>query len=53
MILQVTLPLRTIKKISDEATSVTLSNRDKIVTVCAALINLGEGIVYNETNLLS
>ena len=53
MILQFTLPLRTIKKISDETTSVTLSNRDKIVTVCAALINLGEGIVYNETNLLS
>nr|XP_047127621.1 uncharacterized protein LOC105849804 [Hydra vulgaris] len=44
-ILQGVLPLRTVKNITDEATSVTLSNCDKIVTVCAALTNLGEGIV--------
>ncbi|XP_047133393.1 uncharacterized protein LOC124811567 isoform X2 [Hydra vulgaris] len=52
-ILQGTLPLRTVKNISDEATSLTLSNCDKIVTVCAALTNLGEGIVYDKTHLLS
>ena len=47
-ILQGVLPLRTVKNITDEATSVTLSNCDKIVTVCAALSNLGEGIVFNK-----
>lgn len=52
-ILQGTLPLRTIKNISDEATSLTLSNCDKIVTVCAALTNLGESIVYDKTHFLS
>ncbi|XP_057299815.1 uncharacterized protein LOC130630355 [Hydractinia symbiolongicarpus] len=46
LILKGTLPLRIIKNIKDEAHSSTLANCDKIVTVCAALTNLGESIVY-------
>ena len=47
-ILQGILPLRLLKSIKDEAVSETFANCDKIVTVCAALTNLGESIVYNE-----
>ena len=47
-ILQGILPLRLLKSIKDEAVSETFANCDKIVTVCAALTNLGESIVYSE-----
>ena len=47
-ILQRILPLRLLKSIKDEAVSATLANYDKIVTVCAALANLGESIVFSE-----
>ena len=47
-ILQGILPLRLLKSIKDEAASETFANCDRIVTVCAALTNLGESIVYNE-----
>ena len=45
-ILKGIIPLRTIKSVKDEAASATLANCDKIVTVCAALTNFGESIVY-------
>ena len=45
-ILKGILPLRTVKGIADEANSNPFSSCDKIVTVCAALVNLGESIVY-------
>ena len=44
-ILQGILPLRLLKNIKDEAASATFANCDKIVTVYAALTNLGESIV--------
>ena len=47
-ILQVILPLRSVKSIKDEAVSATFANCDKIVTACAAPKNLGESIVKNE-----
>ena len=47
-ILQGILLLRLLKSIKDEAASETFANCDRIVTVCAALTNLGESIVYNE-----
>ena len=47
-ILQRILPLRLLKSIKDGAASATFADCDKIVTVCAALTNLGESIVYNE-----
>ena len=47
-VLQGILPLRLLKSIKDEAASATFANCDRIVTVCAALTNLGESIVYNE-----
>ena len=47
-ILQGILPLRLLKSIKDEVASATFANCDRIVTVCAALTNLGESIVYNE-----
>ena len=39
-ILKGILPYRTVKSIKDEALNSLLANCDKIVTVCAALINL-------------
>ena len=45
-ILKGIIPLRTLKSIKDEAVSATLTNCDKIVTVCAAMTNLAESIVY-------
>ena len=45
-ILQGTIPIQLLKSQTDEASDeTTISSIDKIVTVCAALINLGEGIV--------
>ncbi|XP_065676495.1 uncharacterized protein LOC136092360 isoform X2 [Hydra vulgaris] len=44
-ILKGIIPLRTIKSIKEEAVSADLASFDKIVTVCAALTNLGESIV--------
>ena len=40
------MPIRTVKSIKDESLEIFLANCDKIVTVCAALISLGESIVY-------
>ena len=52
-IFQRILPLRLLKSIKDEAVSATLANCDKIVTVCAALANLGESIaLVNEKYVL-
>ena len=45
-ILKGIIPLRTVKSIKDEAVSSALANCDKIVTVCAALTNLGDSIVF-------
>ena len=45
-ILKGILPLRTVKGIADETNSKPFSSCNKIVTVCAALVNLGESIVY-------
>ena len=50
-ILQGILSLRLVKSIKDEAVSATFANCDKIVTLCAALTNLSEIIVYNELKL--
>jgi len=47
-ILKGILPMRTVKNIKDEAKCSTLSNCDKLVTVCAGLTNLCESIVYKE-----
>ena len=40
------MPIRTVKSIKDESLETVVANCDKIVTVCAALINLGEITVY-------
>ena len=45
-ILKGILSLRRVKGIADEANSKPFSSCDKIVTVCASLVNLGESIVY-------
>ena len=42
------LPLTMIKSLSDETMDSETTSIDKIVTVCAILVNLGDGIVYNE-----
>ena len=47
-ILDRSLPTTLIKSISDEANDCDITNEDKLVTVCCALVNLGSGIVYNE-----
>ena len=44
-ILKGILPFRTVTGIADEADSKPFPSYDKIVTVCAALVNLGESIV--------
>ena len=44
-ILKGILPMRTVKSIKDETCHAITANCDKIVTVCAALTNLGESIV--------
>ena len=45
-ILKDIMPIRTVNSIKDESLETVLGNCDKIVTVCAALINLRESIVY-------
>ena len=52
-ILKGILPLRTVKGIADEANSKPFSSCDKIVTVCAALVNLGENILYKNKFVFS
>ena len=47
-ILQGTLPLKMVKTLKDEADGVDLAPIDRIVTLCAALCNLGESIVYKK-----
>ena len=39
---------RVVKSVKDEQLHSTLANCDKIMTVCAVLVNLCEGIVYKE-----
>ena len=50
-LLQGILTSRLLKSVKDEAVSAMFANVDKIVTVCAALTNLGESIVYNESKM--
>ena len=47
-ILKGIIPNRVVKSVKDEQLNATLANCDKVVTVCAALVNLGESIVYKE-----
>ena len=47
-ILKGTLPVRCVQNLRDEASNSAMSSCDKLVTVCAALVNLGESIVYKE-----
>ena len=52
-ILKGILPLRTVKGVADESNSKPFSSCDKIVTVCAALVNLGENILYKNKFVFS
>ncbi|XP_013380445.1 uncharacterized protein LOC106151628 [Lingula anatina] len=45
-ILKGTLPLRCVKSIKDESMEAAIASGDKIVRVCAALVNLGPSIVF-------
>ena len=45
------LPLTLFKSLLDEADDCEIANVDKIFTVCAAVLNMGDGIVYNEKDL--
>lgn len=47
-ILKGPLPIRCVQSLKDESLAVTLSSCDKIITVCAALTNLGSSIVFKE-----
>jgi hypothetical protein len=47
-ILQGTLPITLIKSPNDEADEEDLARIDKLLRSCAVLVNMGEGIVYNE-----
>ena len=47
-ILQGTLALRVIKSMRDEVDELDFTNADKILRVCAILLNLNPSIVYNE-----
>ena len=47
-ILDCVLPLTLVKTLSEEGVECEIANIDKLFTVCAVLVNLGEGIVYNE-----
>ena len=42
------LPLTLLEALSGEGVECEISNIDKRLTVCAVLVNFGEGIVYNE-----
>ena len=41
-----------IKSLSDEANEAKVTGIDKLVTVCSALCNLGDGIVYKDKKIL-
>ena len=47
-ILDGTLPITLIKSLSGEAHSSDIATVDKPLTLCCLLVNLGDGIVYNE-----
>ena len=47
-ILDCVLPLTLLEALSGEGVECEISNIDKRLTVCAVLVNFGEGIVYNE-----
>ena len=47
-ILKGILPARRVQNLRDEASNSAMSSCDKLVTVCAALVNLGESIAYKE-----
>lgn len=47
-ILDGTLSIPLVKSLSDEVSESVVANVDKLVTVCAALVNCGDGIVYSE-----
>uniref|UniRef100_A0A8C6UUE3 Transposase n=1 Tax=Neogobius melanostomus TaxID=47308 RepID=A0A8C6UUE3_9GOBI len=47
-ILKGPMPLRCVQRLRDESFGNTLASCDKIITVCAALTNMGESIVYSE-----
>ena len=44
-----TLPITLLKSLSDEAADCKIANI--VFTVCAALVNIGDGIVHNEKDL--
>lgn len=45
------LPIPQVKSLKDEAWDLDLSSADKLVRVCGALTNLGNGIVYKEDSV--
>ena len=45
-ILKGPLPVKCVQSLKDESKQAALSSADKIITVCAALTNMGVGIVY-------
>ncbi|XP_033748592.1 uncharacterized protein LOC117333414 [Pecten maximus] len=45
-ILKGTMPVRCVQSLKDESLESAESSCDKLITVCAALTNLGQGIVY-------
>ena len=45
-ILKGTMPVRCVQSLKDETLETTLSSCDKIVTVCAALTNMGPSIIF-------
>ena len=47
-ILQGPMPISLVKTLTDEAEGGEITSIDKVIKVCAALTNLGDGIVYNE-----
>ena len=42
------LPLTLLKTLLEEGAECEIANIDKIVTVCAVLLNLDDGILYNK-----
>lgn len=49
-ILDGTLSTTLVKALSDESNETDYTSIDKLITVCAALCNLGDGIVYKDDN---
>ena len=52
-ILKGPLSIKVIKSVKDEASQCDISSVDKIVHACAALTNLGAGIVYDENKIIT